>query len=92
MSKGEDKREYFDVVAYVQNKPKKIGYAYKTEKGQIAVRADKMMDNTKLGQLLKKGLYVQKRKYNQNNQNDQNNQDNQIQEQIYRSAAEEYGT
>ena len=81
MSKNEEKQEYFDVVAYVQNKPKKIGYAYKTEKGQIAVRADKMMDNTKLGQLLKKGLYVQKKKYRQNNQST---------EPAYKSAADEH--
>ena len=56
------KKEYYDLVAFIKNKRQKIGYATITEKGAFYIKADDLMDNTKLGQLMKKGLYIQKRK------------------------------
>ena len=57
----EEKREYFNVVGYVNNQKKKIGYAYKTKNGNLCIKADQMIDASQVGRLLKKGLYIEKR-------------------------------
>ena len=41
---------------------RKIGYAFKTDRGSICLKADEPIDPAKLGQLMSKGLYIQKRK------------------------------
>ena len=58
MAGRKSNREYFAVDAYVKWKPQKIGYAYKTTKGNIAIRADKIMDETPLGRHFKNGLCI----------------------------------
>jgi hypothetical protein len=60
MSQKQPKRETFDLVAYVNKERKKIGTAYKTDKGSICLKADDLIDAAKLGRLMKKGLYIQK--------------------------------
>jgi hypothetical protein len=57
----EEKKEFFSLVAYIKGQKKKVGYAYKTKGGGIAVKADDMLDASQLGRLLKKGLYIEKR-------------------------------
>ena len=58
---AEEKKEFFNLVGYVKNQKKKVGYAYKTDSGSIALKADGMLDASQLGRLLKKGLYIEKR-------------------------------
>ena len=61
---AEEKREYFNLVGYVKNQRKKIGYAYETKNGNLCIKADEMIDASQIGRLLKKGLYVEKRSTN----------------------------
>ena len=52
---------YFNVMCYVEGKPKKIGYAYETSKGKLCIRGDKFMRSAVLGEHMKKGIYVEAR-------------------------------
>lgn len=41
---SEDKKEFFNLVCYVKGKKKKVGYAYLTKGGNLAIRSDKRLD------------------------------------------------
>lgn len=78
------KREYFSVFAWVgKNKQKtKIGYAFKTDRGTIRIKADNMLDATKLGRALLSGIEIEKRSGKSQTQGEA--------EPEYQSAADEY--
>lgn len=46
------------LYGYIDNKRKKIGYAYFTQSGMLCIRGDKLLDKNQLGRLLQQGLYV----------------------------------
>ena len=87
MNQKKVKREYFDLVAYVGKERKKIGTAYKTDKGSICLKAEDWADSAKLGRLLKKGLYIQKQFRSKGYRPKSKAQEP---EQEYKSAADEY--
>ena len=57
-TKDAEKPEYSGLWAYIDNKKRKIGYAYKTQNGNLCIKADPMLDKGQLGRLLVNGLYV----------------------------------
>ena len=78
-------KEFYNLVGYVDGRKKKVGHAYKTDKGSICIKADGLLDPVQIGRLLKKGLYVEKRgagKSRQDNKAPANAE--------YQSAADEY--
>jgi len=50
--------EFLSLWAYVDNKKRKIGYAYLTKNGSLCIKGDKMLDKAQLGRLLISGAYV----------------------------------
>lgn len=69
-----DDYQISSVSAYIDNKPQKIGYTSQSVDGNILIKANSVMNSKKLGELLKKGLYVQRKK----------------QKSEYKSAADQY--
>tara|TARA_B100001093_G_scaffold356150_1_gene340708 strand:- start:203 stop:418 length:216 start_codon:yes stop_codon:yes gene_type:complete len=57
-TKDAEKPEYSGLWAYIDNKKRKIGYAYKTQNGNLCIRGDDLLDKTQLGKLLAQGVYV----------------------------------
>lgn len=55
-----DEKEYFRLIAWFSKKRTKIGYAYKTDKGSIRLKADGHLDANKLGKALMEGLEIEK--------------------------------
>ena len=62
-----ESKVFLDLIAFIDNRKRKIGYAYGTEKGNICIKADKMMDAAMIGRLLKgDGLHIMDRRKSQN--------------------------
>lgn len=60
---AESDKIFFDAVVYKNSQKKIVGYAYGTDKGNICVKLNDMVDGAAIGRILKKnGLYIMERK------------------------------
>jgi hypothetical protein len=52
-------KTHINVSAYIDQKKRKIGYAYITQSGNHCIKGSEIMDKAKLGQLIINGLYIE---------------------------------
>ena len=53
-----EENTYVPLWSYINNKKRKIGYAYLTKNGGICIKGDPLMDKNQLGRQLAKGVYL----------------------------------
>ncbi len=56
-----EEKEFFQLIAWIEKKRKVIGYAYKTRRGSIRLKADEHLDAHKIGRALMDGLEITKK-------------------------------
>ena len=59
MSQPKPKNQNYDLQAYINDKPQKIGYGYQTKGGNICIRAGELMDDKIVGASFKVGLFIE---------------------------------
>ena len=55
------KKEFFNLFAWIGKKKTKIGYAFRTDRGTLRLKAEPHFDAMKLGRALISGIEIEKR-------------------------------